>query len=169
MKVGIDIHGVINTDPLVFSKLTKILRERNIEIHILTGPRLNLKYKSSGIEFNNVREELANYNITYDHIFSVLDYNIENNEDVWENEKGWWTSDLAWNKTKAAYCKRNDIDIHIDDTKIYGKYFETPFIHLTPLKDKTRIIELTSVEDMFIPNMLMELSDGVFKLDEGKI
>ena len=33
-------------------------------------------------------------------------------------------------KTKADYCKDNDIAIHIDDSMVYNEYFTTPFARL---------------------------------------
>lgn len=33
----------------------------------------------------------------------------------------------TWNTAKAAYCKENGIDLHIDDSQIYQTCFLTPF------------------------------------------
>ncbi|CAG7580685.1 MAG: hypothetical protein SLAVMIC_00521 [uncultured marine phage] len=145
-KIGIDIHGVINVNPDIFSALTKKFKDLGYEIHVLTGPRLNQPYKTRTGNYNSVEEELVRHDIIYDHLFSVLDYNIEQGEDAWEDEKGWWTSDESWNKTKAEYCQREQIDFHIDDTKIYGKFFTTPFAHLTPPAD-VRKLELHGISE----------------------
>ena len=33
-----------------------------------------------------------------------------------------------WDSIKGKYCKDNNIDLHIDDTEVYSKYFTTPFL-----------------------------------------
>jgi len=38
--------------------------------------------------------------------------------------------EVCRDKEKAWYCEQNNIDLHIDDTAEYGKYFKTPFYHL---------------------------------------
>jgi len=32
--------------------------------------------------------------------------------------------DDIWNKTKAKYCEVMKLDLHIDDSDVYGKYFK---------------------------------------------
>lgn len=39
-----------------------------------------------------------------------------------------WFDGIKWDKAKGEYCKRQDIMLHIDDSEVYGKYFETPYI-----------------------------------------
>ena len=33
--------------------------------------------------------------------------------------------DDIWNQTKAKYCEKHNIDLHIDDSPIYGQYFKS--------------------------------------------
>ena len=47
--------------------------------------------------------------------------------------------DTLWDKAKAWYCAQNDIDIHIDDSVVYGKYFTTPFCLYNILEKKCLI------------------------------
>ncbi len=63
----------------------------------------------------------------YTHFYSITD-------DLWLSKE--FTQDIhnrprfdeyEWNTAKAVYCKNNLIDVMIDDTEKYGKYFETPF------------------------------------------
>lgn len=35
--------------------------------------------------------------------------------------------DKLWDSAKARYCKEHGIDIHIDDSTIYKKWFSTPY------------------------------------------
>lgn len=134
-KIGIDIHGVININP-IFSKLCKDLKSKGYEIHILTGPRLEYPYKTNIEEFDRIEDELEKYDIIYDVLFSVLDWNVEKGSNVWKDKRGWWTDTKNWNETKGKYCKENDILLHIDDTEIYGESFDTPFGYLNN-EDKT--------------------------------
>ena len=43
MKFGFDIHGVIDTKPRFYSKLTHRLIEMGHEVHIITGAQLKNK------------------------------------------------------------------------------------------------------------------------------
>lgn len=38
-----------------------------------------------------------------------------------------WIDPELWDKTKAEYCQREKITLHIDDSPVYGKHFKTPF------------------------------------------
>lgn len=120
MKIGLDLHGIINTHPSFFSALTQSLKKDNHEIHILTG---------SHLKENKIEEELKNYGIAYTHIFSIADFHRENKTaDMWYDTNGEpWISDLDWDKTKADYCEKNKIDFCIDDTARYANHFNTPF------------------------------------------
>ena len=65
-------------------------------------------------------------------MFSISDYHKEIGTHMWyDNNSEPWVDDLDWDKTKGEYCERNNIDLHIDDTKRYGDYFKTKFMHLS--------------------------------------
>jgi hypothetical protein len=119
MNIGLDYHGVIDAYPKFFSEFSKILKKNGHDLIIITGSSLK----------SNLRQELAALDITYSNIFSLTDFHISEGtliEKIDENGNPWFNS-LNWNKTKADYCKKEKIDIHIDDTEDYLKYFETPF------------------------------------------
>ena len=47
---------------------------------------------------------------------------------MWFDEQGRpWVDDELWNKAKGEYAKREGLDLVLDDTEIYKKYFETSF------------------------------------------
>ncbi len=122
MRLGLDIHGVINKSPDMFANLTQWAKSKGYEIHVLTGSKLT----------DDIHNELKDYGIIYDNLFSILDHHSTLETEMWQDSKSnWWIDDDVWNQTKGIYCKENNIDLHIDDTKIYGKYFETPFSHFT--------------------------------------
>jgi hypothetical protein len=152
-KIGFDIHGVIDKNPELFSKVIRAFRELNYEIHILTGSLVTKK----------LTDEIKGYGIEYDYIFSILGYNRSIGTQMWENEKGWWIDDDVWDKTKANYCKINDINFHIDDTRKYGKYFNTPYGYITPITENPRILEITGDPDTEVLDIFKQF-EGYYKM-----
>ena len=152
-KLGLDIHGVINKRPEVFANLTVIAKSRGYEVHVLTGSKVT----------DELHKELESYGIQYDHLFSILDHHSKQAEsDMWQDSRNnWWIDDDLWNQTKGLYCKKQGIDLHIDDTKIYGKYFETPFTHFTV--DGHIEIKNESWDNEFTQEIITELSN----IDKG--
>lgn len=124
MKIGLDLHGIINVHPEFFSELSKLFVNTGHEIHVLTG---------SHLKEQDIENELKKYGIAYTHIFSIADFHRENaTPGMWYDEKGDpWVSNEDWDKTKADYCKKHEIDFCIDDTARYADYFETPFGYMS--------------------------------------
>lgn len=122
MKLGLDIHGVLDVRPKFFSELTKVLVAAGWEVHIITG--------GSAIE-SNVLQECKDLNITYTHFFSVFDYLKEigasTNEELGIASR-WPFPDETWNLAKSKYCEEHQIDMHIDDMPEYLVHFTTPFM-----------------------------------------
>ena len=119
MKLGLDYHGVITDNPKHFSHLSRLILFNDGEVHIITGERITPK----------IYKHLDRLNIYFTHIFSILDYHIQNKTTrAWQDSRGWWIKKEVWNKTKAWYCLKHKIDLHIDDSEIYGKYFKTPYL-----------------------------------------
>lgn len=119
MKIAIDIHDTIDARPHFFSMLTKLLKVYGVKIYITTGVPITPK----------VREQLAKWGIEYDVLFSITGYHEANGTTIKWDEKGDpWIEEEIWDRTKADYCKWNDIDLAIDDSTIYGKYFDTPYL-----------------------------------------
>jgi hypothetical protein len=149
MKLGLDIHGVIDKRPDMFSKLSKVAKERGHEVHVLTGSKIT----------DSIHNELKGYGIQYDNLFSILDHHSEQTEtDMWQDSRNnWWIDDDIWNQTKGIYCRNQGIDLHIDDTKIYGKYFDTPFTHFTV--DGHIEINSDIVNIDFVSEVLSDLKD----------
>ena len=136
MKIGFDFHGILdiflqpNTvvrAPAVFKILADLLLDAGHEVYIITGEENTLAF----------RNELARLGIRYTKIFSITTYHKRKGTSVRYDKNGepWLDKDL-WNRTKADYCRRNKIDLHIDDSAIYGKYFTTPFLLLCRGKKK---------------------------------
>lgn len=120
VKLGLDIHGVIDNNAKFFSELTKDLMLAGWEVHIITGSSLVEK---------DIRADLADMLISYTHIFSVHDHlknmNAKTNKELGIPSKYPFPEDM-WNTAKAEYCKNNNINMHIDDMPEYLQHFSTP-------------------------------------------
>lgn len=121
MKIGLDIHGVIDENPSFFKAICAALVKDGHEVHIITGPSLN-----------NVRKELSSLgfdiNIHFTHLFSIVDYHIVIGTKITYDEKGnAWMDKYLWDRTKGDYCLEHKIDMHLDDSDAYAYFFKTPF------------------------------------------
>lgn len=152
-KIGLDIHGVIDNNPGLFSKISKEFRSIGYEVHILTGSLIT----------KELLDEIDRYNIKYDALFSILEYHRKNGTEMWKNEKGWWVDDDVWEKTKSIYCAKHNLNFHIDDTRSYGKHFTTPFGHLTPNIENPRILEIQGDVNTEILEILKS-NEGYYKM-----
>jgi uncharacterized Fe-S cluster protein YjdI len=119
MKIAFDIHGVLDTNPKFFSELTTLLKENGHEVHLLTGSHIDNKLlKYVGVKLN----------ISYTHIFSITDYHVQKGTGVKFDKQGHpWLDPYEWDKSKAEYCARNNIDLCLDDSDTYAYFFKTPY------------------------------------------
>ena len=118
-KIGLDFHGVITANPKLFSHLTNIGKTLEHEIHIITGRRITEEFK----------EQLKWFNIYYTHLFSISDYHHKIGTPMTGYDIGQpKIEDEIWNRTKGDYSRENDLDLHVDDSQEYGKYFTTPYL-----------------------------------------
>jgi len=116
MKIGLDIHGVIDSDPNFFSKLSKLLHEKGHTVYVITGNEICAA----------LIDELYNYGIHYDELFSITSYHKSIGTYVtYENgdPNRPLISPAKWDRTKGEYAKKIGLDVHIDDSEVYGKYF----------------------------------------------
>jgi hypothetical protein len=125
-KLGLDVHGVIDSMPDIFSFLSQAIINNGGEVHIVTGCRWD----------KNLEKQLTDFGIKWTHKFSVYDYLKESDAEIIGKvqfpdgtiQKKFKNED--WDSVKAKYCKENGIDLHIDDTLIYNDFFSTPFARL---------------------------------------
>ena len=118
-KISLDIHGVIDSDPDFFSFLSKSIVGAGGEVHIVTGGTID-----------KAKEEVEKYNISYTHLFSIVEHHRNIGTPTGEKHPKYgfpMISDEEWDKTKGDYCRDNEIDMHIDDTLVYNDNFNTPF------------------------------------------
>ena len=125
-KLGLDIHGVVDSMPEFFSFLTDSFVKNGGEVHLITGGHWNEDFE----------KQLNEFGVKWTHKFSVYDHLIETGAGITGEiqfpdgtiqkkfENG------LWDHVKADYCKKNNISLHIDDTLIYNDFFQTPFARL---------------------------------------
>lgn len=119
MKIGIDIHGVLDKHAF-FKRMALAMRHIGDEVHIITGTS-----EKSALE--DLRK-LGIFEWYYTHLYSITDDLISRGIPVeWKDGNNPLFPYEEWDKAKAEYCTRNKIDIHFDDTIKYGDYFTTPF------------------------------------------
>jgi hypothetical protein len=124
MRLGLDIHGVIDSNPKSFAFMSQSVVTNGGEVHIITG----------GSWTTELENQLKDYGIKWTSHFSVYDYLVNSGIDsigTIQFPDGTiqkkFDYDL-WDTIKAGYCRSNKIDLHIDDTEVYSKYFTTPFL-----------------------------------------
>ena len=118
LKIGLDIHGVIDSKPEFFEIFSKTLVDAGHEVHILTGPHISDKLK----------EYLKKLNISYTHLFSISDYHKEKGTEIHYDDKGDPHLDRwAWDSAKAEYAQQHELDLHFDDSDQYKYWFTTPY------------------------------------------
>ena len=125
-KLGLDIHGVVDSMPEFFSFLTDSFIKNGGEVHLITGAHWDEEFE----------KQLNELGIKWTHNFSVYDHLIEGGAGITGEiqfpdgtiqkkfENG------LWDHVKADYCKKHNISLHIDDTLIYNDFFSTPFTRL---------------------------------------
>jgi hypothetical protein len=128
MNLGLDFHGVITKEPEFFSKLSDYLVNSGNEVHIITGTEITKRFL----------DKLKNFDIKYTHLFSIVDYHKSIGTTINYENNGPWIDDEAWNKAKANYCKTANINIHVDDSKIYGRYFPKEITYLLVRNDSVK-------------------------------
>ena len=126
MKLGLDIHGVVDAMPEFFSFLTDSFIKNGGEVHIITGGRWDIEFE----------KQLNNFGIKWTHKFSVYDHLKEiDSEQLGKIQFPDGTrqrkfKDEEWDSVKSDYCRENEITLHIDDTLAYNQYFTTPVARL---------------------------------------
>ncbi len=117
IKIGLDLHGVIDAKPDFFRALTKLFVDNGHEVHIITGSKAEVEV-----------EKIKELGVSYTHIFSITDHHIKAGTPIKWDDKGEPHLDTYhWDKTKAEYCHEHGIDLHFDDSDTYGYFFKTPY------------------------------------------
>lgn len=116
LKIGLDYHGVIDKKTSYFAKFCKVARSRGHKIYIITGgPAIKIKRLLSAAK------------IEYDFIFAISDYYQALGVAEQTIDGNLVVPQYLWNKAKADFCRRSQINFHIDDSLEYMHWFSTPF------------------------------------------
>jgi len=131
LKVGIDIHGVATDATGFFQELTKTLVEAGHEVHIITGPPAEL-----------ARREVEALGLSYTHLFSIVDHHIAAGTPITVDSRGHvFCEDYLWDRTKADYCLKNGIQLHLDDSDAYNYFFKTPYARFYSKTKRTHYVK----------------------------
>jgi hypothetical protein len=118
MKIGFDFHDVLDKHEL-FRVLANFLVDSGHEVHILTGEERN----------SALQKKIKDLGIKWTKIFSITSYHKKKGTPIRYDKNGKpWMNKKLWDRTKADYCKTHKIDLHIDNSVTYGKYFKTPYL-----------------------------------------
>lgn len=124
LRVGIDIHGVLDTYTRKFVELAVATRAVGGEVHIITG----IKFDEA------VEAELKSYGIPYTHYFSIVEQLEEDGVPFeWIDGKPYTNDSEAWDNAKAIYCDKMGIDFMYDDSDTYLPTFndiDTVYLHV---------------------------------------
>lgn len=143
LKIGLDFHGVIADKPDYFKSFCDEAERRGHEIYIISGGPNEA-----------IARFLKNHKIKYNHLFAILDFYNAKGKVIFYEDGGFRMDDELWDSAKAKYCAENHIDIHIDDSKIYEKYFTTPYCrynqNLQKCMVRTTIIDFSQTPEIVL-------------------
>ena len=127
-KIGIDFHGVINTNPRFFKDFLAVMLEHNIEVHIISGgPR------------DFLEKYLQQHQIPYSVLWCIFDFYEAKDQVIFNDDGTFFVDDELWNTAKAEYCAENGISLHIDDSLVYERSFSTPYCRYDAKKQECTI------------------------------
>ncbi len=109
MKIGIDLHGVLddNIESAQFH-LSKLVQDGDTVLVISGPPTAQIKKELTELGFEQ--------GVHYHEIKSVVDHLKETGAEMWQDEKErWWTHDDIWWGTKGEICEQCEVDIMVDD------------------------------------------------------
>ena len=137
VRLGLDIHGVIDEDPIFFSDLSQTVRGRGGQVFIITGRE----------DCHDLRQELSDCGMLYDGILSITSHQKMLGTPVTYLDDRKSQPIMApdvWNPTKAALCASAGIHVMIDDSALYETFFrdiKTQYIIYTPeIKELLKIL-----------------------------
>jgi hypothetical protein len=121
MRIGLDIHGTIDAKPKFFANFSQRIVSLGFECHVITGSRRTPE----------IEQQLKDFGIQYTHFFSIADHLLLQGKEVfWKDKDNPFFCDEDWNCVKANYCAEQKIDLMIDDSDEYGKFFKTLYMRV---------------------------------------
>jgi len=123
LKIGLDIHGVIDTFPERFKLLSWALIKDGGEVHIVTGVKRDAR----------IEKLLEDAQIRFTHYFSIVEHLEASNVHIEWRDGEPFADEQKWNVAKRDYCKARGIDLMFDDSATYRETFhdiDTTFLHV---------------------------------------
>lgn len=134
MRIGFDLHGVLDSYPTKFKAIIKLLEKTDITFAIVSGPpreKIEEELTKLGFEWSDF----------YD-IYSVVDYLYNDGVEFDETDPdNLWCDDNIWWDSKARICQQHDIDFLVDDSLKYKPAFKltkSEFIHVSEIVGKCK-------------------------------
>ena len=104
IKIELDCHNLVRVYPTIISDLSRTLCLNFTEVHLILGERITT-------EFIDVLRGQA---IQYTELFSIADYlEKESGMQLEDDEFGPIIDRALWDSTKADYCTRKEIELHM--------------------------------------------------------
>lgn len=127
MRIGLDLHGVIDASPDLFCMMTQMLARENEyhnqghEVHVMTGQ----------VWDDGIAHALADWGIYWTHFFSITQSLVDKGIELSFDDQGHpWTKDedtWHWDRAKGLYAFEKKLDIVYDDSDKYHHFFKTPY------------------------------------------
>ena len=115
MKIGLDIHGVIDKYPRIFEHLAMRWTVEGHEVYIITGQ-----------EWKQCEQTVLDCGIEYYTHFSIVDHHKEIGTKMWHDDsrgRGWWMDRDIWIRSKGEFATKIGLDVHFDDQLAYAEFF----------------------------------------------
>ena len=116
LKIGLDFHGVINTNPSYFKDFTEYAVAQGHQIYIVTGGPASA-----------ISSFLKAWGIKYTEMYTILDHYSALGKVTFFPDGHFKMDENLWDAAKAKYCRKHNISIMIDDSIVYGRSFTTPY------------------------------------------
>jgi len=118
MKIGLDIHGVIDTYPELFAKLSRDWTVAGHEVYIITGEPRETSVQT-------VVDAGMLYMENFKDFFSIVDWHIDHKTpSLRQDDQGhYWVDRNEWIGTKGLIATELGLDMHFDDCIEYFEYF----------------------------------------------
>ena len=114
-KIGVDLHGVIDSSPNVIKELLRMLRMMGIEVVIISGPPLPMIQK----QLKEMGFDLEKH---YDKVYSIVNYLNSTGCKMWKKNGFWFSSKEDWNRSKGEICEKEGIAFMIDNSEMYRNF-----------------------------------------------
>jgi len=122
-KIGVDLHGVLDRWPKIFSAWSAPARAAGFDLHVVTGMR-----------WEEARPKVNELGFQWSHHFSILDFHIAKGyvKVRRDGDGNLWIPDDEWNRAKGEYAREAGLEIHFDDDMAHGCAFPEScvFVHL---------------------------------------